>query len=241
MCFDPVTMAIIGATALAGGATAKYAGAQQAQKAQMNVFNAEQQRQKGFQDQQDALFQAALDRNRGLAGADTDAAEANRKAAFISALNGRMPNQDFLPGSSSADAAVAESGNKIVGAQRTESENLASAKARLEGLGDAMFANNIATGRTAQQMGQVSSFRRGSAAALDPELVAAMNKGANLRGFGDLAMAIGTSALGGSLGAGLGFGGTAAGATGSTVGSSAAISDAIAKAIARKALTGGVT
>jgi hypothetical protein len=206
----------------------------------MNVFNAEQGRQKGFQDQQDALFQAALNRSSGLAGADTDAAEANRKAAFISALNGRAPNQEYLPGSSSADAAVAESGNKIVGAQRADSEGLASAKARLEGFGDATFANSIAGGRTAQQMGQISSFRRGSAAALDPELLAAMNKGANLRGLGDLAIALGTSALGGSVGAGLGFGGTAAGATGSTVGTSAAISDAIAKVIARKALTGGV-
>lgn len=240
MCFDPVTMAIIGATALAGGTAASYAGNKQAQKAQLNVFNAEQARQKDFQARQDALFTQALDASRNLAGADTDNAEMQRKAAFISALNGRAPNQDYLPGSSSADAAVAENRNKVVGEQRTESENLAGAKARLEGLGDALFSNRIAAGRRAQEMGQISSFRRGSAGVLDSELASAANKGANLRGIGQIATAIGTSMLGGSLGSIVGGGAQAASAGANYIGSSAAISDAIAKALARKAMTGGI-
>lgn len=240
MCFDPVTMAIIGATALAGGTAASYAGNKQAQKAQLNVFNAEQARQKDFQSRQDALFTQALDASRNLAGADTDAAEASRKAAFIAALNGRTPNQDYLPGSSSADVAVAEGQNKVVGQQRGESEGMASAKARLEGLGDALFSNRIAAGRRAQEMGQLSSFRRGSAGVLDSELTAAANKGANLRGIGQLATAIGTTMLGGSLGSIVGGAGTAAGAGTSSIGSSAAINDAIAKAIARISMTGGI-
>ena len=239
MCFDPVTMAIIGATALAGGTAASYAGNKQAQNAQLNVFNAEQGRQKDFQTRQDALFTQALDASRGLAGADTDNAEASRKAAFIAALNGRLPNQDYLPGSSSADAAVAEGQNKVVGQQRADSEGMASSKARLEGFGDALFSNRIAAGRRGQEMGQISSFRRGSAGVLDSELTSAANKGSNLRGIGQIATTIGSTMLGGSLGPILGgAGATAAGTTG--IGSSAAISDAIAKVIARKVMTGGV-
>lgn len=204
-------VAVAGAL-LAGGAGLSYLGNRQAQKAQMRTFRAEQARQQAMDAEQQGLFAGSLDKMKALQGGGEDAAVANRKEAFIQALEAGRPRQDALPGMDRAPAQVGAAANKVIGAQHVASENTADAMARMGGMGDALFKANIGIGRDAQQIGQIGKNRANSAGILDAELAAAAQKGAFLRGLGALAMQIGASAAMGGIGggAGSGFGGATA-------------------------------
>lgn len=197
---------VVGAGLTAGGTLANYFGNQQAQHAQMDAANAERARQQGLSAKQDQAFQRSLDDTQTF-GPDGQKVEADKRLATLNAALGtRSPTQDFLPGSSSADASVASSGNKIVSNEHADAAQHATALATMNGLGDALFKGNIAINREGQTINQIGSAKAGSAAVLPTELQAAAQKGSLLRGLGSLATSIGGMAIGSGLGglAGLG-------------------------------------
>lgn len=213
MCFDPVTAAIVGSALFAGGSAANYVGNQKAERAQKSAYSAEKRRQDDLTAQQDALFQNSLDRTGGVASQEgQDEAAAARKAAFVEALGGKSPDQGFLPGSSTADAAVGENANRVVATQDAFSDQQAGALAKLTGFGDQMLDANILNARDAGAVNQLSTSKRASAGVLDAELQAAARKGGTLRGLGSLATQLGTMALTAGLG-GMPAAGAGGGAT----------------------------
>lgn len=218
MCFDPVTAAIVGSALFAGGSAATYAGNKKAEHAQKSAYSAEKRRQDDLTAKQDVLFQNSLDRTGGVASqAGQDEATAARKAAFVEALSGKSPDQGFLPGSSTADAAVGENANRVVADQNAYSDQQAGALAKLTGFGDQMLDANVLNARDAGAVNQLSTSKRASAGLLDGELQAAARKGGVLRGLGGLATQLGTMALTSGLGgmpAGAGGGGAASLASG---------------------------
>lgn len=215
MCFDPVTAAIVGSALFAGGSAATYAGNKKAERAQGKTYAAEKRRQDDLTAQQDTLFKNSLDRTGAVAGQPgQDDAAAARKAAFVEALGGKSPDQGFLPGSSSADAAVGQNANEVIATQNAFSDQQADALAKLTGFGDQMLDANILNARDAGAVNQLSTSKRASAGVLDAELQAAARKGGTLRGLGGLATQIGGMVLtngmgGGGLGGLFGTAGTA--------------------------------
>lgn len=207
MCFPlAIPLALI-----AGGAGMNYLGSKQADKAQWRTFQAENQRQKGWDAQQNELFSRSLDKvgELGEQGAQDQAVD-RRKAAFIEALGTRSPQQGMLPGMDRAPSVVGQTSNKVVAATNADSERNATALARLTAPGDQLLDANIALGRNSQQIGQLGANKQRSAAVLESELRAAAMKGAFLRGLGQLAMAFGAAAGGGQILGGAGGGGGAA-------------------------------
>ena len=197
MC-DPVSIA----TALAvAGTAAKYAGNKQAERASSNAYNAEQRIQKQKTAEQDVALENSNNGVRKLLDPNAQADATNaRKEAFIAALNTRTPTQDYLPGSEGVPSVVADAATKANANQRSYSEQQAGALANLEGFGDQIFKTNINLGRNAQTIGQLGKDKVNSANVLDSELRAAQFKGADLRGFGDLAQQIGMAMLTGGAG-----------------------------------------
>lgn len=205
MCFpaDPLTIAL---ALTAVGSGAEYIGNEKAQKAQRGAQEAERIRQKGMEAQQNALFEGQLARTANVPGQGVEDAIASRRAAFMQALEGRSPTQDALPGSGSADSAIAANQNRVVGEQRGESAQQADALARLTGLQQSLFDTNLLNNRDEQQVRMIGGNRLNSARVLPLELQAAARKGAGLRAVGGIAKQVGMSMLGGQFMAGAGLG-----------------------------------
>lgn len=209
MCL-PVAMAIPLAL-MAVGTVAQYFGNQSAEKAQWSAFNAEQRRQKGFDEQQGALFGESLDKSKKLLDPNETGKEvANRRDTMLAALPPEGAPRETLPGNADGPQVVQNAADRANAEGRAYTEQQASALANLFGFGDQIFKTDIGIGRDAQGINQLGSFRRGSAAALDAELQAAAQKGSTLRGLGGLALSIG-SVLGAAGGIPIGGAGAGAG------------------------------
>lgn len=218
---------------VAAGTTAQYFGNKQAQRAQERTYQNERKRQESMSAEQQALFDQSLDTTGKIKDPEAEgAAVANRRQAFIEALNTRDPSQDYLPGQGSGPQVVADVASDISADQRGRSEANADALANLTGFGDQIFKTGISVGRNSQQIGQIGGNKRNSAAVLDAEMRAAAQKGSFLRGLGGLASSIGAAMIPGAAGLG-GAAGTAAGAGGGIVMNGQAVSDAFRGAFGR--------
>lgn len=213
MCFDPVTMAIIGGVAMAGGAGMQFMGQKKADNALNSTFNRERQRQKAFEAEQNAKFEDSLASTEAVTDpAKAAQAAAAREAALMAATKSAAPAAEgYLPGAGSAPAIVAKAGEQAGAKADAATANLAAALGRLGGVNDQLFQNNINIGRNSQAIDQLSGFRRNSLDALDAEMRAAQEKGKTLRALGSLAQTIGGAMLtsginpiGGTAGAGSG-------------------------------------
>lgn len=198
---------------IAAGSVSKYFGEKKAAHAQERSFNAEQQRQKELSGQQTARFQDSLDKTQELFDpAHRQAAADAREGALTAAIKPAGDSAGaYLPGSSSAPSVVHTAADVSQAGSRATSLNLAHALAAMGGTGDQLQAINTQIGRNSQGIGQIGSFKAGSAGVLDSELKAAAQKGAFLRGVGGLAQQVGQAWLGGSLG---GAGSSAVGSAG---------------------------
>ena len=189
---------------LLGGSALSAIGNHQAASAQMAASNAERARQQALTQQQNALVDRSIANTGNITNGGLDAAIAARKAGIDASLATASPTQGFLPGSSTADASVGRSGAQIVGKEKALTGGLADASARMNGLGDSLFTTNIANNRDAQGVNQIGAAKMDSASVLPYELQAAAQKGAFLRGLGQLASTIGGMAAGGGFGGGSG-------------------------------------
>ena len=201
MC-DPIS---IGLAVAAAGTVAKYAGDQQAKRATVGAYTAEQARQKEKTAQQDQLLDQSYQTASKLKdpNAQQEAVDA-RRAQFIAALNARPADQAYLPGQDSAPQVVADAASARGARQDAYSQQQAEALARMTGFGDQLFGTQIQLGRNSQGIGQLGRDKANSAGVLDAEMRAAQFKGSTLRGLGDLAQMIGTSMAGGGMGGGMG-------------------------------------
>jgi hypothetical protein len=207
MC-DPITASI--ALTVAGTA-AQAAGQNRARKAMQGAQSAERIRQKGLQDQSEAVLKASEARG-SKASQDNEqaAAEASRKA-------------DYAAATEAAQAPVVATGDNIAGDQTANSiiqnEQAAksaqslgyagqqgNAKAALQGFSDLQLGNALANARANEQQRVLGNFMRGSSDVLGLEMQAAAQKGESLKTLGTLLNAGGMIA---GMGAGAGwFGGT---------------------------------
>lgn len=212
---------------LVGGAGLNYMGQQKAKHAQERTFSQEEERQHKWDDQQQAIFKDSIGKASDLTDANAQKkAVDDRQSALVSAISTPEAAGAYLPGSDSAPAVVKTAADKAQSAAKDQSLRLAAAMANLNAPNDLLQKTNIGIARDAGQIGQIGSFKAGSAGVLDAELRAAAQKGAFLRGLGSLAATIGASALGGQALGGLSFGSAPVGAGGMDAGFSGAVTSA---------------
>jgi hypothetical protein len=203
MCL-PVA-AIVGIAASLAGAGLNYVGQRKADKAANRTFQAERNRQKGFEKEQIGKFEDSLASTAEAAGPDAQAkAAAAREAEFSEATKSADPKvSGYLPGSSSAPSIVSAASDKAGAASDARTAQLSASLARLGGLTDVLQKNDIQIGRNSQDISQVGGFARGSRSVLQAELEAAKRKGGTLRTLGGLAQSLGAAALSGGFGGGV--------------------------------------
>lgn len=170
----------------AAGAIASNAGANQARKAQQNVAAAEALRQRQYQDAANsAITRETLNFDAPKVADDMAATDARRGQAFQTAIDQPTGYQQIAP-TASAPEAVSQVFADLAGKAKATGAADAAAAARFGSVNDWLGDRGRSLMRTGQEVGQQQSFMRGSSAILPIELKAAANKGANLRGFGNL-------------------------------------------------------
>ena len=203
MC-DPISASLALAAA---GTAAQAAGQRKAQKAMDGAREAERIRQKGYQDQSNAVLENSM------AGADKGAQDsveakalADRKAASDAAVaEVRQPVE-----ATGANLAGDQTANAVIDAERSAQGAKAlgfagqqgGAKAKLLSVNDLNFSNAIANARALQEQGRIANFAKGSSDVLPIELEAASRRGQGLQTLGSLLSAGGTIV---GLGAGAGW------------------------------------
>lgn len=198
------------AALLAGGMGMSYMGQKKAEKSREATFLAERMRQIAMERQQGTEFADSLKEVEQFADPrQRDMAKLARFKIFGGAMDD-VP-MGAMPGSTSAPTIVGEHGAKEGESEMARVSGIADALARLGGTGDALSAANLAIGRNAQEIDQLTGFRRGSMDVLDSEMRAASEKGKTLRTLGGLATTIGQMALAGGLSGGAAAGGASGG------------------------------
>lgn len=219
---------LIAAAAMAAAGAAASAHAQEVQgQSQASAMDAQTERNKALRaeaetkdgslrDQSNNTLTAAI-QNAGQQAqtAQTQTAADTRQAAYDKATAPTMPLADYLPTSQGAPSVVKDQVGAALQGAIDRAKTLNAAKANLEGFGDAQLGQNIALGRSGQQVGLFGNFRRGqqgvydaglgaSNVQRDADMTAAQTAGAGWRTLG------GALTTGGSLmasGAGYGAGG----------------------------------
>lgn len=206
MCVPLIPLAL-----MAAGTLSSYIGAKQAEHAKLAAYNNERDRQKGFEGEQAERFKDSLAKAGDVTSDEAIAAAKNKRESTLSAaIAPAATSANYLPGSSSAPAVVADAKGQAATTSRATSQNLASTLAALGGTGDQIQNLNIGLNRNSDQINQIGGFARGSMGVLDSEMQAAAAKGGLLRGLGSLATTIGGAWMGAGM-AGGGSGGISAG------------------------------
>lgn len=205
MC-DPMTIA--GLVLTAGSTVANMIGENQRKKAREDALAAERIRQRGLDQENEALNLTSRERYQDFEGQQEErgskladyfteneaaAAEANESAV-----------QQMLP-TSGSDITVRETA-KQSGLAKAFTDQQGQALGQLRAFGDLLGGIGRQQARDASNIGQINAFKRGSSGIVPLELEAANEAGAGARMFGDLL------GLGGSLVLNKGLGGTRPGA-----------------------------
>lgn len=198
-----------------GSTVANSMAAARQAKARDNALAAERIRQRGLDQEAQALNARAQDRFEGFEG---------KQGETATKLGDYLATADVQPDVANAQAASAmpTTQNNIVtremakkaGDAKRFTDRQAESLGNLRSFGDLLGDTSRMQGRDASLIGQIGGFKRGSSNVLPLELEAAMQKGGGLRLLGDILGGLGsigmTSALTGGGGlAGL-FGGGAA-------------------------------
>lgn len=185
MC-NPV---VISLALTAAGSAAQAAGARRAAKAMEGARIAESIRQKGFQDEANAITNESLSKS-GKEATDKEmaAAEAERAAASDAAVaDVRRPVEATganLAGDTKGNTIMLNEGDLAAAKNLGFATQQGRAKANLLSFNDVTFQNAINNVRAGQKLNTVGNFMRGSAGVLPVELEAAQRKGEGLRTLG---------------------------------------------------------
>jgi hypothetical protein len=202
MC-DPVSWAL---ALTAAGSAAQAAGAAKAAKAMAGARTAESIRQKGFQDQANAVVDDSLNKSgkdatdKGMA----DAAAQRAAASDAAVADVRAPIEATgtnLAGDQTANAVMASEGDVAAAKNLGYATQQGRAKANLLSFNDVTFQNAINNVKAGQQLNTVGNFMRGSSNVLPVELEAASRKGEGLKTLGTVLSTAG-SVVGMGAGAG---------------------------------------
>jgi hypothetical protein len=203
MC-DPVS---IGIAIMAAGGLAENLGQQKAARAQERATNEERARKMRLTAEQQGYFDDTLKKVGDASGDDAQMKAANARNDVLSAAVAPQSSEaTYSPGAASAPAVVGQAAAKAAGDSRNDSLGLARAIAQLGGTSDNFQQLGIDANRNRQGIAQAGGFMRGSADVLDSELQAAAQKGATLRGIGQLGQQVGSAMIGGGIGGGDGGG-----------------------------------
>jgi hypothetical protein len=190
---------VAGLALSAAGAGMQYAGAQKAKSAMNNAQTAELLRQKKYQEEADASFQANLKQSdRATAEAETQAG-ATRRAAEYQALDRTAAGAEApmtataTGGANSAAGAVKRTAATVSATNNAWSRLVSDARAKLGGADDWQLSQNTRNTRTNQDLALTSSKARGSAAVLPYEMNAASQQGDSLKAWGSLVGALGSA------------------------------------------------
>jgi hypothetical protein len=196
-CVYPVAL-VAGLALSAAGTGLSMAGDAKSKSAMNDAQNAELLRQKGYQQEADAAFQGNLKKSgRDTADTETEQGATRRMAEFnrVNAAAGTSaPLASERAGGSSAAGAAARTAATTQASNSAWSKLTGDARAKLGGADDWELNQGIRNNRAGQDLGIASSKARGSAAVLPVEMVAAQHKGDALRGWGQLASALGSVA-----------------------------------------------
>ena len=189
--------AIVALALTAAGSAAQAAGARRASKAMAGARVAESIRQKGFQDEANAVVEDSLNKS-GKDATDKGMADAAAKRAAESdaaVADVRAPIEATganLAGDQTVNAVMASEGDVAANKNLGYATQQGRAKSNLLSFNDVTFQNAINNLRAGQKLNTTSNFMRGSAAVLPVELEAASRKGEGLKTFGNLLSTAGT-------------------------------------------------
>jgi len=202
MC-NPVIFAL---ALTAAGSAAQAAGARKAAKAMAGARTAESIRQKGFQDQANAVVDDSLNKSgkdatdKGMADAAAQRAAAS-DAAVADVRAPREATGTNLAGDQTANAVMASEGDVAAAKNLGYATQQGRAKANLLSFNDVTFNNAINNVKAGQKLNTVGNFMRGSSNVLPIELEAASQKGEGLKTLGTMLSTAG-SVVGMGAGAG---------------------------------------
>jgi hypothetical protein len=192
MC-EPTTIAALAATAV--GSAMQMQGQRQAQRAQRGAVEAENTRQRGYQQQAMGYVDTAREGasrpevESATARAVDERATANRAAAAVPQAMG-----GYLPGQAGAPQIVRDEVDRQRGIASLFAGQQADARAGLGGWSDALQGVRTGITRSGQGIAMQGSFGRGSAGVLGNELQAAGGAGAGMRALGDAVVTFGPAA-----------------------------------------------
>lgn len=202
MC-DPLTIAGIALTA--GSTVANQVASSNVQSARNSTMAAERTRQKGFEQQAQALNAKSQGRYEDFGG---------QQEAKASELGKYFTDQHAAAGNDNAavtqEMTTPQSGSNVVVQEENKQRQKAldftnqqgDALGDLRSFGDVLGGIGRSQARDAGEIGQIGGFMRGSSNVLPFELEAANGAGAKAKMIGDILGLAGNVALGKGLGAG---------------------------------------
>lgn len=202
-------MMIAGLVLTAGSIAANSAAASQANKAREGAMTAERIRQKGYQQEADALNQDAQSQYQDFG--TKQETKAGQLADYYQGQQAAAPLPDSAVPTSASNITVQEEA-KQRDAAKDYTDKTGAALGQLRAFGDVMADTGRVQARDASQIGQIGGFMRGSQGVLPYELEAASHKGDGLRTAGSIMGAVGSMLTMGSLMAPAGAANAAAGA-----------------------------
>ena len=190
-------VALVAGLALSAAGTGMAMAGDAKSKREMNdAQTAELMRQKGYQGEADAAFKQNLAKSgRDTVDTETQQGTTRRLGAYqrVESNTATAPMASERAGGSSAAGAAARTAATTQASSNAWSKLVGDARAKLGGADDWGLEQGIRNNRTNQDLGIASSKARGSAAVLPVEMTAAHHKGDALRGWGQLASALGSA------------------------------------------------
>lgn len=194
-------MAIAGVAMTIGSTVANTMAQSKIRKARDQALAAERVRQRGFDQEADALNVQSQGRYEDFGGNQEDRAGELTKMFTEQKIEGAGANeaaaaeqQSALPQSSS-NLTVREEG-KQRGLADAFTDKQGAALGNLRAFGDLLGETGLGQARDASQIGQIGGFKRGSANVLPLELDQAQNAGNGLKTFADILGLAGQGATG---------------------------------------------
>ena len=183
MCTGLEIAAIASLASTVGGTIMRNNAAQKQQEARNAALAAERERQANFARQADQrVAQTESQFTQPAQEKQQDATAAKLSTDYQAGAV--TPNATVIGGQATAPREVQDAISARVGVAETRQKSLADALAKLSSYSAQAGKNNIALGRSAQDIDQITSNMRGSSGVLPLELQAA-----NMKGQGDMQMA----------------------------------------------------
>lgn len=185
MC-DPATIA--GVALSAASAAVNNAAASKVQRARDDAMAAERIRQRGLDQEADALNARSQDNYKDFDQKQEETA--SKLSDYFTGQDVAEPTPEAAIPTTASNITVAEEAKQRAKAKEF-TDRTGNALGELRAFGDLLGANSRAQALTGMKVGQIGGFKRGSSNVLSYELDAANSKGAGMRAFGDILGGIG--------------------------------------------------